>query len=85
MVGTRACAAEKRSGLSLSSCTGFALHLTTGRGGTARESKEKGIQEHEVLASDPRKGFPERAPGHRPSPKNGALDTGRWGQQQLRL
>ena len=85
MVGTGACAAEKRSGRSLSSCVGFALHLTPGRSGTARESKEKGLQEHEVPAGNPRKRFPETVPGHKPSSKYGALDIGRWGQQRSRL
>ena len=80
MVGTGACAAEKRSGGSLSPFVGFALHLTSGRSGTARESKEKGLQEREVLAGNPRRSFPETAPGHKPSLKYGALDTGRWGQ-----
>ena len=77
MVGARACAAEKRSGPSLSACAGFALYLTPGRSGTARESKEKGLQEHEVPASITVEKPPETAPGHKPSSKYSSVDIGR--------
>ena len=67
------CIAEKRSGPSISPCAGSPLHLTPGRIGTARESKEKGLQEHEVPASNPREKSPETAPGHKPSLKYGSV------------
>ena len=81
MVGERASTAEKRGGPSLSACAGLPLHLTPGRSGTVRESKEKRLQEHKVLASNTREKLPE-VPGHKSSSKHGSMDIGGWHQQR---
>ena len=77
MVGERAGAAKERDRLSLSACAGLPLHLTPGRSGTARESKERRLQEYEIPASETGEKPPE-ATRHKLSPKHGAMDIGRW-------
>ena len=81
MVGERAGAAKERDRLSLSACMGLPLHLTPGRSGTARESKERRLQEYEIPASNTREKPPE-VPGHRSSSKHGSVGIGGWRQQQ---
>ena len=82
VVGTRACAAEKRSGPSLSACAGLPLHLTPDRSGTARESKERGLQKYEIPASNTRENPPE-VPGHKLSSKHGSVDIGHFAAQDI--